>query len=147
MAGRPTKYKPEHLDQVYKLSLLGLTDDEMADVLGVVKSTFNLWKTTYPEFSDSINKGKDIADAEIAASLYERAKGYQHPEELAFHYQGEIITHQTTKQYPPDTKAAQIWLTNRQRKKWKNIPEDDSAGERPPPMQPIIDDTDGKKKK
>jgi len=48
--GRPTKYKKEYDEQVYKFALLGLTDVEMADVLGVDEKTFNTWKTKHPTF-------------------------------------------------------------------------------------------------
>jgi len=125
-AGRPTKYDIDyHPKKVYKLCLLGMTDEDIADFFDVAKSTINLWKKTHEEFSDSIKKGKIEADAAIAESLYHRAKGYKHPEEKVFMFHGQIITHDTIKHYPPDTGAAFIWLKNRQAKYWKDKSEVD----------------------
>jgi transcriptional regulator with XRE-family HTH domain len=118
--GAPTKYDQRYLHQGYKLALLGLTDAEIADVIGVTESTLNNWKQAHPEFLESLNRGKVDADADIAVSLYERAKGYSHPEEKIFCYEGEPIRVETTKHYPPDTNAASIWLYNRQRNLWKS---------------------------
>lgn len=48
--GRPTDFKEEYIEQALKLSRLGLTDEEMADVFGVVPATFYNWRNTHPEF-------------------------------------------------------------------------------------------------
>jgi transposase len=71
--GRPTKYKPEYSEQVFKLCLLGLIDREIAKYFEVSESTFNKWKLEYPEFSESLKRGKVQADANVAASLYRQA--------------------------------------------------------------------------
>jgi hypothetical protein len=119
-AGRPTKYIKEYADQVYKLCLLGATDKEMADILGVTESTFNLWKKEHKEFSESIKRGKDDADANVADRLYQRAMGYEHKEDQIFQYQGKPVIVPTVKHYPPDPTAAIFWLKNRQRGKWSD---------------------------
>ena len=118
--GRPSCYKDAYADQVRKLCLLGLTDTELADFFGVAESTLNLWKKKYPEFSESLWRGKQIADAEVALSLFQRACGYEHPEVHISCYQGEIIETKLTKRYPPDTGAATLWLKNRQPLKWRD---------------------------
>ena len=73
--GRPTAYKKSFDKQVYKLCLLGATDAEIADFFDVAESTINLWKQKHKGFSESIKKGKEIADMAIAEGLFERAKG------------------------------------------------------------------------
>lgn len=126
--GRPTAYKPEYVQQAYKLALLGLTDAQMADVFGVSEQTLNAWKGKYPEFLESIKNGKAPADAEVAASLYRRAKGYSHPEDKIFcNANGEVTVQPTTKHYPPDTAAAFIWLKNRAG--WKDKVHTEQDGE------------------
>ena len=120
MAGRPTAYKPEYAEQAYRLCLLGHTDAELATFFEVAESTINLWKLEHKEFSESIKKGKDIADSEIAASLYHRAKGYSHEDVDVKMYEGQIIMTPLVKHYPPDTAAAIIWLKNRQKAKWRD---------------------------
>ena len=76
--GRPTEYKAEYVEQAYKLCLLGHTDRELGGFFGVAETTINNWKLAHPEFFEAIINGKEVADAEVAASLYQRAKGYSH---------------------------------------------------------------------
>ncbi|MBS8267186.1 XRE family transcriptional regulator [Halomonas litopenaei] len=135
---RPTKYKAEFAEQARKLCLLGATDSELADFFGVAESTINKWKLNHKGFSESIKNGKIMADAEVASRLYERALGYSHPEEKVFNNQGEIVTHQTTKHYPPDTTAAAIWLNNRKPDRWRNKPEPDGQDDAPQPVNVVF---------
>ena len=65
MAGRPTDYKPEYIDQAFRLCLLGATDKEMANFWGVEESTINNWKLAHPEFLESIKAGKIDADTKV----------------------------------------------------------------------------------
>lgn len=118
--GRPSKYKKELDDVAYGYALLGATDQMMADLLHIAKSTFNNWKKRYPRFMDSITRGKAPVDVRVAKSLLERACGYSHTEEKIFQHKGEIIRVQTIKHYPPDTSAASLWLRNRQPKIWRD---------------------------
>ena len=78
--GRPTDYKDEYCNDVYKLCLLGATDKEIADFFEVDERTINNWKVAHPEFFQSIKKGKVKADAEVAERLYKRAVGYSFKE-------------------------------------------------------------------
>lgn len=120
-AGRPTSHREEYNDQAYRLCLLlGATDVQLADYFGVSEKTINKWKKDHPEFKKALKAGKTLADAKVAESLYKRANGYSHDEEKVFCYEGEIITHQTIKHYPPDTGAAMAWLKNRQRDSWRD---------------------------
>ncbi len=121
--GRPSLYKQEYEDQVYKLCLLGATDAEVADFFNVTERTVNSWKISHQEFLHSMSRGKIISDADIAESLYNRAIGYSHPETKVFNNSGEIIEHEVMKHYPPDTTAIKLWLLNRRPKQWKNQPE------------------------
>ena len=127
-AGRPTKYKEEYGELVYKLCLLGATDSDMADIIGVTEQTFNNWKTDHPEFFESIKRGKEIADANVASRLYERAMGYAHPEDKIFNNQGKEMVVPTIKHYPPDPTAAIFWLKNRQRANWRDKQDIEHSG-------------------
>lgn len=118
--GRPSKYQPEVAEQAYKLCLLGATDKEMADFFGVAESTFHLWKKEHKEFSEALKRGKIIADANVAKSLYHRALGYSHPEDKIFNDNGEPLIVPTTKHYPPDPTAAIFWLKNRKPAEWRD---------------------------
>lgn len=118
--GRPTDYKEEFNTQAEKLCKLGATDSELGTFFEVDESTINNWKLKYPQFLESIKKGKDLADAEVAQKLYERATGYSHPDVDIKVVDGEIVQTELIKHYPPDTAAAIIWLKNRQKTKWRD---------------------------
>lgn len=117
--GRPTRYKKEYAEQAYKYCLLGADDQRLASFFDVCIATIHNWKNNHPEFLDALKRGKDLADAEVADSLFKRATGYSHVEQKVFNNQGEIDTHDTVKHYPPDPTAIAYWLNNRQRKNWK----------------------------
>ena len=118
--GRPTKYKPEYVDQAFKLCLLGSTDEEMADFFEISVATLYNWKNEYPEFLEATKNGKEKADANVANRLYNRAMGYSHEEDKIFQYEGMPVIVPTEKHYPPDTTAAIFWLKNRQPSKWRD---------------------------
>jgi hypothetical protein len=119
-AGRPTKYKEEYAEQVYRLCLLGMTDAELAKYFEVAESTVNEWKLQYPDFSESIKRGKAEADSMVAEKLFKKATGYSHPEDKIFLHEGEPVIVPTTKHYAPDTIAGIFWLKNRKSDAWKD---------------------------
>lgn len=128
-AGRPSKYKEEHLEIVTMLCLLGATDKEIAEALGICEKTLNNWKEWYPKFLQSIKEGKALADAKAAKSLYKRATGFKVKEVRTIKdSQGntkEII--ETEKEVIPETAACWIWLKNRRPQDWKEKREEDSS--------------------
>lgn len=117
--GAPSLYKTEYNEQARKLCLLGATDAELGDFFNVDERTINNWKVEFPEFFQSIKKGKEYADANVANKLYNRALGYEHEEDKIFNDQGVPLIVPTIKHYPPDTAAAIFWLKNRQPAKWR----------------------------
>lgn len=118
--GQPTKYKPEYVTQVEKLCLLGATDKDIADFFEVAESTINNWKIEYPEFLESIKRGKLLADANVANSLYKRALGYEAPDIDIRVIDNQIVETPLIKHYPPDPTSAIFWLKNRQPDKWRD---------------------------
>jgi len=128
LGGRPTKYDPAYCEQAEKLAKLGATDKEIADFFEVSEQTLNAWKHAHPEFLESLKKGKEIADAEVASKLFHRATGYEHEEVHVSNYQGEITLTPLVKHYPPDTTAAIFWLKNRQRTKWRDKQDHEHTG-------------------
>jgi len=117
---RPTKYKEEYPKQAYKLCLIGATDAQLANFFEVNPDTIYEWKKVHEEFSESLKRGKQIADGEVAKSLYHRAKGYSHKAVHISNYQGEITQTDIIKEYPPDTTACIFWLKNRQSEMWRD---------------------------
>ncbi len=128
--GAPTLYRPELAELCRRLALLGATDQAMADVLGIDQVTLNRWKTRHKEFRGAIEQGKIQADAEIAQSLFNRARGYRHEATKIFMPAGSEapVYAPYVKHYPPDTNAALAWLSRRQPEKWKDRQEVNVTG-------------------
>jgi hypothetical protein len=125
MAGRPTSFKPEFVEQARKLAALGATDREAAEFFEVAESTLHLWKHTHPEFSESLKVGKETADARVEQSLYRRALGYSHDAVKMHTVDGAVSITPYVEHYPPDTTAAIFWLKNRKPAEWRDKTEQD----------------------
>lgn len=119
--GRPSKYEgiEKRLDEVEKLAGYGLTETEIADFLGIARSTLSLYKADHPEFSDILKRGKLKADAEVVKSLYKRATGYEYDDMYLFNHQGKGHALKIKKVVLPDVTACAIWLNNRRRQDWR----------------------------
>ena len=70
---RPFKMDQLNLDQVEVIASLGLTDEEIAVILGISPRTLNYWKKN-PEFLQALKRGKLKADFQVTKKLYENAK-------------------------------------------------------------------------
>lgn len=128
--GRPPVYKEEFDELARRAYLLGYEDGEVADLLGISISVLNVWLKTHESFLNARAKGKHIADMEVAESLRQRALGFKHKaEKIMLGPGGQVIREEYTQHYPPDTKAAELWLTNRQSKFWKDRRVVENTGE------------------
>ena len=122
-AGRKSKFKQTMLREVYNYAVLGATDKQISDLIGVQVSTFDKWKASNPKLADTLERGKCQADALVEQALYHKAIGYSHPDIQYFNYRGRIIAQPCTKHYPPDTTAQIFWLKNRRRERWAEVSE------------------------
>lgn len=127
-AGRPSKFKPEYVEQAQKLAALGATDRDAAEFFSVTESTLHLWKHTHPEFSEALKVGKETADQRVEQSLYRRALGYSHDEVHITAYEGAITQTPIVKHYAPDTTAAIFWLKNRKPTEWRDVKAQEISG-------------------
>lgn len=125
--GRPSVYDPASCPAIArKLRGEGKTLQDIAESLGVARSTFDEWRKVYPEFSSALEEGDRDADDRVERSLFERAVGYTHPEEkLLTVTQGAgmpsvVERHEVTAHYAPDPTAIKFWLTNRRRDRWSD---------------------------
>lgn len=125
--GRPTKFKPEFIEQAHKLAVKGWTDAELANFFRVDPRTIYRWKLDNEEFCQALKDGKSAYDDRVERSLSQRAMGYSHPEEKVFVHGGEVIKVEVTKHYPPDTTACIFWLKNRKPDEWSDRKPDRDA--------------------
>lgn len=137
--GRPSKFKPEFVEQAQKLAQLGATDREIADFFSVDERTLNRWKADNDEFCQSLKVGKDVADDRVEQSLYRRALGYEH-DAMKIHVAGDGTITQVpfVERYPPDTTAAIFWLKNRRKEEWRDVSRQEQTGADGAPLTVVI---------
>lgn len=120
--GRPSNYRPEFTQAATKLCLLGATDADLAMFFDVSLRTIASWKGSHPEFLHALKQGKQVADSNVATSLYRRATGYEHQAVKIFFDSRtnaeKVVTY--TERYAPDTTAAIFWLKNRRPDLWRD---------------------------
>lgn len=124
-AGRPSGYTPKfHIPWVRSLARRGLTVKEIADEIGVAKSTLCKWVSENPDLSDALNEGRDIADSVVEESLYRLACGHTVQTKKTIVSAGkdgdqkpariEIVEQEVS----PNATACIFWLKNRKRMHW-----------------------------
>lgn len=123
---RPSDYDKVDFELVARLAKAGCSDVQIAAALDVDRTTLWRWGNSHEEFRNILKGWKDTADDAVERSLYERAVGYEHPEDKIFQFEGTPVIVPTIKRYPPDTAAAFIWLKNRRRSEWREKVEDPS---------------------
>lgn len=128
--GRPTKWRDHFCHQVYAMCKVGIKDADIATILDISLETFYDWKNNKSDFSDAIKKGKSEFDSVLVEkSLLNRAMGYDKDEVTRIVRGGEEYEVKTvTKHYAPDTRAMQMWLTNRDPNRWKDKQEVNHTG-------------------
>ncbi len=111
----------------------GLTDEQIAGKLSISRSTLSEWKKKYPDISDTLKKGKEIADIAVENALYDRALGIKTTvrkaikvKSVEYNDAGRKIKEEERIEYgeeevyiPPDTTAMIFWLKNRLPDKWR----------------------------
>ena len=125
--------KPEGLLKIEGWSRDGLTKEQIAKNMGISRDTLNEWEKKYPDISDTLKKGKEIADIQIENALFERARGGIHKVKKNFklketYYdesgrkcEKERLETAIDEVYTPGDTTAQIfWLKNRLPDKWRD---------------------------
>ena len=59
----------------------GLTDEEIADKIGIRRETLYDWKNKYPDISNALKKGKQLCDFEAEEALQNQFSGFYVEEE------------------------------------------------------------------
>lgn len=105
----------------------GLTNEQIADNLGIGKTTFYRMIKEHSELLEHLKKGKEVIDYEVENALLKRALGYKYEEKTyksiynkELDMYTEKLTKRVTKQVAPDTTALIFWLKNRKPKQWRD---------------------------
>ena len=104
----------------------GLTDEQIAKNIGISIRTLYDWKKSFPQFLQSLKRGKEVIDLEVKNALHKRAIGYEYEEKT---YKNGKLVKVVKKQQPPDVTAQIFWLKNRNPEKWRDTKNIDVKGE------------------
>lgn len=108
----------------------GLTQQQIADNLGISIDTLIENKKKYSEFNNALKKGKEVIDFEVENALLKRALGYTITiEEEKLDKYGDVHTLKKDVHIPGDTTAQIFWLKNRKPNTWKDRVETDEDKE------------------
>ena len=126
---RKNKYRTHvspFLKEIGQMAANGATEAEIAKKLGVAYSTFKFYKGQHPELADVLMTSKELADLNVEAALYKRARGYTTVEVTKERIKNKesgkyemIETKTVEKEVPPDTTAIQFFLKNRKPDEWR----------------------------
>lgn len=99
----------------------GLTNEQIAENLGINPDTLYRYQKEHPEFSEALKKGKEIVDYEVENALLKKAKGYTVvlKKEKVTKF-GDVVEVEEEMHVPPDVLAQIFWLKNRKPKQWKD---------------------------
>ncbi|MFG5393525.1 helix-turn-helix domain-containing protein [Enterococcus faecalis] len=107
----------------------GLTDEQIAQNIGISRSTLNEWKKRFPDIKDTIKRGKEVVDRQVENALFKSAVGYEYTEitkELTD--SGMKVTKRVTKQVAPNPTSAIFWLKNRKPDVWRDKKQTEVSG-------------------
>ncbi len=112
---------PEGLLKIEGWARDGLTEEQIAENMGVGYSTLQTYKTKYQDIQDTLKRGKEVVDRQVENALLKRALGYEY-EEVKEKYECNMLTEKviTKKEVVPDVTAQIFWLKNRMREKWSD---------------------------
>ncbi len=115
---RPTRFRPQMVPKIQQLLLLGLSNGQAAEALGIGERTLMDWRTRIPAVAAVFASSRELALAGVAKNLFRRANGFRVRTEKVFQHQGEVVRAKTTEYYPPDVRAAEIILKARAPQLW-----------------------------
>lgn len=102
---------PRKLALAKRVALLGLDDEQIAKVAGVSLETYDYWKALHGDLDKAIEDGKSAADAEVVATLFKLAVGYDRNVCEVAGKDARCVSY--SKYFPPELGAIKTWLNAR----------------------------------
>jgi transcriptional regulator with XRE-family HTH domain len=137
------------MDRIPSWRKQGLTEEQIAQKLGIAYSTLNLYKDSHLALSEALKKGKEELIEELEDSLYKKAMGYEYEEVETWIEEVDGVQKKRVKRVKkiahPDTGALCFALKNLAADRWKDKQDTEQMGERiivniePPPRPEVTD--------
>lgn len=138
--GRTPKYEqwlePDNLIKLEGWARNGLTDEQIANNIGINRTTLYAWKAKYTDFSNALKRGKEVIDIMVENALLKSAMGYSYDEVTQIGMEdketGEKIlvpVKVVTKHVQPNSTSLIFWLKNRKPEAWRDTKNIDAAVE------------------
>ena len=117
------------------------TEQQIADNLGIARSTLSLYKTQQPALVEALAEGKAEAEAHVETARSKRAMGYEYedPEtviEKGGKSKGRVK--KVKKQQAPDVTAQIFYLKNRASDRWRDRYGHEHTGADGEPLRPSV---------
>lgn len=124
--GRPNKYYTHvepYLSKVSEMALT-MTEQQIAETLGVGYSSFREYKKQYQALTDALKKGRRELVIELRSTLIKKAKGFNYEEKKIIKKGGAVVREEIyTKASTPDVAALNLLLKNYDKENWANDPQ------------------------
>lgn len=117
--------KEDNLIRVQGWARDGLTMEQIAHNIGIVKSTLYKWIEKSKDFSDALKVSRDSADRQVENALFNNALGFKYIEQQLTDT-GEVVD--VEKYAKPNTTAQIFWLKNRKAEVWREKQNIEHAG-------------------
>lgn len=111
----------------------GLTDEQIADKIGISRKTLYEWCKKYGDICNTLKRGKEVVDRQVENALLKKALGYNAKIQKAFkikevlYEDGKRLKEIERIEYaedevhiPADTTAQIFWLKNRKPNVWRD---------------------------
>ena len=129
---RPNNYKKliePYLDKISEMALT-MSEEQIAETLGVGYSTFKRYKKDNEPLRASLKSGRKALVIELKSNLIKKAKGFEYTETKEIKEKNpvtgklEVVRVETTKKFaPPDVAANNLLLKNYDKENWANDPQ------------------------
>ena len=142
-AGKYQRWQtPDGLGRIEAWCREGLEDKELAKAMGISRDTLYTWKKEYSDISDAIARGRAGAREQILNSLYKKATGFSVMVKVPMRRRtldgdDKIEIVEKEEYFPPDERAARLWLNADERRRLRDDKDDAPGGGTP--VRVIVD--------
>lgn len=129
---RPCNYNKliePYLDDIAQMALT-MSEEQIAQTLGVGYSTFKRYKRDYKPLRDAVKRGRKVLVMELKNALIQKAKGFEYTETKEVKEINEdtgkletVRIETAKKRTTPDVAAINLLLKNYDKENWANDPQ------------------------